>query len=206
MRSAKCGGGASVEQSFFGANLMARTFVLALAVGLDVLAISVGVGIAQIAWKLRVRLGLAFTFAELLMQVLGYGLGTGVGRLLGEAATYGALTLLAAVGILMIRSSFRADGEGAFDATRGTGLVMAAASISLDSLGVGIALPAVGIPLIPLLLTLSVTTSIFTFVGIAFGAKLGERYEHGAERLAGSILIVLAILFLIEHSLGRSPV
>jgi manganese efflux pump family protein len=194
-----------VEQTFFEANLMARTFVLALAVGLDVLAISVGVGIAQVAWKLRMRLGMAFTVAELLMQVLGYGLGTGAGRLLGEAAAYGALALLALVGILMIRSSFRRDGERAFDATRGSGLVIAATSISLDSLGVGIALPAVGIPLIPLLLTLSITTSVFTFVGVAFGARLGERYEHGAERLAGSILIVLAILFLVQHSLGHSP-
>jgi putative Mn2+ efflux pump MntP len=188
------------------AHLMAKTIALALAVGLDVLAISVGVGVAQIAWNLRIRLGVVFTIAELLMQVMGYGLGTGAGRLLGEVATYGALALLALVGVFMIRSSY-SDGEHAsFDASRGTGLVMVAISISLDSLGVGIALPGVGIPLIPLLLTLTITTSIFTFVGIAFGAKLGERYEHGAERLAGVMLIVLAILFLLEHTLAHSPI
>jgi putative Mn2+ efflux pump MntP len=185
---------------------MAKTIALALAVGLDVLAISVGVGVAQIAWNLRIRLGIVFTIAELLMQVLGYGLGTGAGRLLGELATYGALGLLAIVGIFMIRSSY-SDGEhGSFDASHGSGLVMVAISISLDSLGVGIALPVVGIPLIPLLLTLSITTSVFTFVGIAFGAKLGERYEHGAERLAGAMLIALAILFFLEHTLGHSPI
>ena len=190
----------------FDSRLMAKTVALALAVGLDVLAISVGVGIAHIARNLRVRLGVTFTIAEILMQVFGYALGTGAGRLLGEVASYGALGLLAIVGILMIRSSYGRGEHANFDASRGPGLLMVALSISLDSLGVGIALPAVGIPLIPLLLILSITTSVFTFVGIAFGAKLGERYEHGAERLAGAMLIALAILFFLEHTLGRSPI
>ena len=192
--------------TFIDAHVMAKTIALALAVGLDVLAISVGVGVAQIAWNLRIRLGIVFTIAEILMQIFGYGLGTGAGHLLGEAATYGALGLLAIVGILMIRSSYNVGEHSSFDASRGSGLLMVAISISLDSLGVGIALPAVGIPLIPLLLTLSLTTSVFTFVGIAFGAKLGERYELGAERLAGAILIALAIIFLLEHAFGHSTI
>ncbi|HUN58333.1 MAG TPA: manganese efflux pump [Candidatus Binataceae bacterium] len=185
-------------------NLMAKTIALALAVGLDVLAISVGVGVAQIPWKPRLRLGVVFTVAEILMQVTGYGLGTGAGRILGAFATYAALALLALVGLQMVRSSFREEEAPAFNAAHGTGLLLIGLSISLDSLGVGLALPAIGIPLIPLLITLSITTSVFTFVGIAFGAKLGERYERGAERLAGGMLFVLAILFLIEHLLSHS--
>jgi len=114
------------------------------------------------------------------------------------------LVLLALVGVQMIRSSFRGDAEPGFNAASGAGLVMTSLSISLDSLGVGIALPAVAIPLVPLLIMLVFTTSIFTFIGLAFGARLGERYEHGAERLAGTILVALAVLFLIEHQLSNS--
>jgi manganese efflux pump family protein len=190
--------------SHFDLNLMAKTIALALAVGLDVLAISVGVGVAQIPWRLRLRLGIIFTVAEILMQVTGYALGTGAGRMLGVFATYAALALLALVGVQMIRSSFRVEEAPSFNAASGFGLLLIAVSISLDSLGVGLALPAIGIPLIPLLITLTITTSFFTFVGIAFGAKLGERYERGAERLAGGMLITLAILFLIEHLVTRS--
>jgi putative Mn2+ efflux pump MntP len=190
--------------SHFDLNLMAKTIALALAVGLDVLAISVGVGVAQIPWRLRLRLGIIFTVAEILMQVTGYALGTGAGRMLGVFATYAALALLALVGVQMIRSSFRVEEAPSFNAASGFGLLLIAVSISLDSLGVGLALPAIGIPLIPLLITLTITTSFFTFVGIAFGAKLGERYERGAERLAAGMLITLAILFLIEHLVTRS--
>ena len=76
---------------------------------------------------------------------------------------------------------------------------MTSLSVSLDSLGVGVALPAAAIPLLPVLIIVSVSTTIFTFLGLAFGASLGERYEHGTERAAGIILIVLAALFTAEH-------
>jgi putative Mn2+ efflux pump MntP len=177
--------------------VFAKLFGVAFAVGLDVLAVSIGVGVARLAIGASIRLGVAFAGSEIAMQVVGYELGAGAGKLLGEIATYTGFFLLALIGALMIRNSFRADSEAGFDATSGAGLLMTSLSISLDSLGVGIALPAVAIPFVPLLITISVTTTAFTFIGLAFGARLGERFERGAERLAGSILAALAVLFTI---------
>ena len=152
----------------------------------------------QLAVDARLRLGLAFAGSEIAMQVVGYELGAGAGKVLGEVATYIGLALLATIGCVMIRDSLRHASKPEFDATRGAGLLMTSLSISLDSLGVGIALPAVGIPLLPLLMMVSITTTAFTFTGLAFGARLGERYEHGAERAAGTMLVALAALFAIE--------
>jgi len=177
---------------------MAKVLGVALAVGLDVLAISVGVGVMQLAIDARLRLGLAFAGSEIAMQVVGYELGAGAGKVLGEVATYAGLALLATIGCVMLRSSFRRSSEKKIDVTRGMGMLVTSLSISLDSLGVGIALPGVGIPLVPLLITVSITTTTFTFIGLAFGARLGERYEHGAERAAGTMLVALAALFAIE--------
>lgn len=179
--------------------LLAKVFAVALAVGLDVLAVSVGVGVMRLALNARLRLGFAFAGSEIAMQVVGYELGTGAGKILGEVATYVGLVLLAAIGVLMIRNSFQHPTKAEFDATRGAGLFITSLSISLDSLGVGIALPAMAIPLVPLLITVSITTTVFTFIGLAFGARLGERYERGAERSAGVLLIVLAALFALEQ-------
>jgi manganese efflux pump family protein len=177
---------------------LGKTLGVALAIGLDVLAVSVGVGLAKIALAARLRLGLAFATSEIAMQVVGYELGAGAGRVLGEAGAYAGFTLLALVGAFMIRNSRRNVPEEKFDATRGVGLLMTSLSISMDSLGVGVALPATAIPLLPLLVMLSVTTTAFTFIGLAFGARLGTRYERGAERLAGVILVVLAAMFTAE--------
>jgi putative Mn2+ efflux pump MntP len=178
--------------------LVAKVFGVALAVGLDVLAVSVGVGVMQLALHERLRLGVAFAGAEIAMQVVGYELGAGAGKVLDEVATYIGFALLATIGCVMIRNSLRHASKAEFDATRGAGLLITSLSISLDSLGVGIALPAVGIPLLPLLIMVSTTTTAFTFTGLAFGARLGERYENGAERAAGTMLVVLAALFTIE--------
>ena len=179
--------------------LMAKVLGVALAVGLDVLAVSVGVGVMQLVLNVRLRLGFAFAGSEIAMQVIGYELGAGAGKMLGEVATYVGLALLATIGCLMIRNSLQRRSKPEFDATRGAGLLITSLSISLDSLGVGIALPRVGIPLLPLLITVSITTTTFTFVGLAFGARLGERYERRAEGAAGAMLVMLAALFAVER-------
>jgi len=178
---------------------LGKTFAVAFAVGLDVLAVSVGVGVARLPFDASVRLGLAFSGSEIAMQIIGYALGVGAGRVLGDVASYVGFALLALIGFVMIRNSLRRSSEEKFDVTRGMGLLLTSLSISLDSLGVGIALPGVGIPLMPLLITVSITTTTFTFIGLAFGARLGERYEHGAERAAGAMLVMLAALFAIER-------
>jgi putative Mn2+ efflux pump MntP len=179
--------------------VLAKVIMVAIAVGLDVLAVSVGVGVARLAWDASVRVGVAFASSEILMQVVGYGLGTGAGKMVGETASYAGFLLLGLVGFFMLRGAVHDDVEEQFDATRGAGLLLTSLSISLDSLGVGFALPGVSIPLVPLLITISISTTIFTFVGLEFGARLGQRYEKGAERAAGIILMLLAILFAVEH-------
>ena len=51
-----------------------RVFAVAFAVGLDVFAISLA---AQLNCNASVRVGMAFASAEIVMQVVGYGLGAG---------------------------------------------------------------------------------------------------------------------------------
>jgi len=179
--------------------VMGKVFAAAFAVGLDVLAISIGVGVARLAFDASLRVGLAFASSEIAMQIIGYGIGMGASHMLGEIAAYVGFALLGSIGLLMIRTSFRHSSEATFDATRGVGLIMASLSISLDSLGVGIALPALALPLLPLLVTVSITTTVFTWIGLSFGARLGEQYERNAECAAGGILVVLAVLFAIER-------
>jgi putative Mn2+ efflux pump MntP len=184
---------------------LAKVFAAAFDVGLDVLAVSIGAGVARLAFDASVCLGLAFAGSEIVMQMVGYGLGTGAGRLLGAIATYVVFALLALIGSLMIRDSYRHQSETGFDATHGAGLLLTWMSISLDSLGVGVALPSAAIPLLTLLIKISITTTIFTFIGLAFGSRLGERYERNAERAAGIILIALAGFFVFQQLIRSLP-
>ena len=180
---------------------LGKILLVAMAVGLDTLAISVGVGVARVSRGAGLRVGLAFAGAEIAMQAVGYELGAGAGQMLGRIATFAGFVLLAIIGFTMLRKALQNEAAEGFDATSGTGLLMTALSISLDSLGVGVALPAAGIPLPPLLIVVSITTITFTLIGLGFGARLGARYERRAEALAGAMLMVLAVGFAIEQAI-----
>ena len=91
--------------------VLTKVIAVAIAVGLDVLAVSVGVGITRLLWDAKLRLGIAFASSEIIMQVVGYGLGTGAGRMVGGLASYVGFALLALVGAFMIRSSLHEDPE-----------------------------------------------------------------------------------------------
>ena len=175
---------------------------IALAVGLDVLALSIAVGIMQIAWGARLRLGFAFAGSEVLMQIAGYALGTGAGKAIGTIADYAGFLILAGVGVFIVRESYD-SADPAINVESGWGLIAACASISLDSLGIGVSLPGVPVPLLPLLATVAVSTIVFTGIGLAFGSQLGRRYKTLAARAAGIVLIVLAAYFTSQHVAGR---
>lgn len=180
----------------------ARILGVALAIGLDVLALSTAIGIKEPPWRARIRLGLAFSAAEILMQLVGLSLGAGFGHLVGTIATWLGLLVLAGIGAWILREGFTDDGERDFDVKTPGGLLLASLSISLDSLGVGFALPALHVPLLPLFSTVAISTVIFTLTGLAFGAALGHRFEKNAEKTAGIVLILLAVLFAIEKARG----
>ncbi len=176
-----------------------RIGAIAFAVGLDVLALAIGIGIMGVPWGARLRVGAAFASAEITMLVLGVVIGTGAGRLVGEIAAYVGFALLALIGVLILRGSFGEHEAMSLKATSGWGLIVASASISMDSLGVGFSLPALGLPLAPLLATVAVTTVAFSLAGLAFGDALGARYRTVAERGCALVLIALAILFTLQH-------
>jgi len=147
---------------------------IAIAVGLDVLALSIAVGIMQLPWNSRIRLGLAFSGSEVIMQLIRYAIGTGAGELVGVIANYVGFAVLAGVGIFIFRESYSVD-EAPLKVASGWGLLAACASVSLDSLGIGVSLPGVPLPLVSLLVTVSVSTIIFTAIGLAFLRRSGLR-------------------------------
>jgi manganese efflux pump family protein len=183
-------------------NDMLRTGAVAIAIGLDVFALSIAVGIKGLPWPSRLRLGAAFAFSEIFMQIAGYVLGTFFGRIIGDVAAWIGLVVLAGIGAWILYESFKTGDEHEFDVEKPVGLLLASISISLDSLGVGFALPSLHLPIPALFATVACTTVAFTLAGLAFGSKLGELYEEYAERGAGTVLILLAIAFAIEKIRG----
>jgi putative Mn2+ efflux pump MntP len=169
-----------------------KMLLIATALGLDVFAVCVGVGMRASSPAAKIRIGAAFAAAEVGMSLIGVGIGAGIGRFLGDAAGYVGCVALAGLGAFMLRESGEV-GASRLDLSHGWGLFIGSLSISLDSLGIGLTLLYVGVPLSAALATIAAVSVASTYGGLAFGRMLGLRAEASAAKWAGIVLLLTGI-------------
>jgi putative Mn2+ efflux pump MntP len=175
-----------------------KILVVALSLGLDVFAVGVGVGMRGAEGSLKLRIGIAFASAEVIMNLIGVGLGKLAGSLLGDVAGYIGFAALIGVGSYMLYEAIRESEEkNGIDMSRGWGLFLASLSISLDSLGIGFSILYIGVPLPLSLAVIFVVSICATALGLSLGRFLGRRFEEGAEAWAGVILILTGVGFML---------
>ncbi len=182
---------------------LVRITVIALSLALDVFAVSVGVGMRGVPVAVRWRIGSAFAAAEIIMNLVGAGLGAAAGKLIGGVAGYLGFFALLGLGIYMIVESRRESGRGSpLDMSRGYGLMIASLSISLDSLGIGFSILYIGVPLFTALAFIGVASIASTAMGLSLGRFLGRRFEEGAELWAGIVLAATGAVFIAQKIFG----
>jgi manganese efflux pump family protein len=174
-----------------------KVVLVAMSLGLDVFAVSVGVGIRGLDRGVKVRIGLAFATSELVMTVLGAGIGKVAGQLLGDVAGYIGFAALIGVGIYMVIESLREQEIGGFDLSRGWGLFLGALSISVDSLGIGFSILYIGVPLTVSLACIAIVSVASTTIGLTVGGALGSRVGAAAATWGGIILILTGVAFAV---------
>ena len=176
-----------------------------LPLGLDTFALATALGIAGLAPAQRLRVTALFTSFEMGMPLVGLLAGHAAGQLLGHLAEYVAIALLAALGVYMlwpkdeeaeelrVRRLTRAQGA----AVVGLGL-----SISLDELAIGFTLGLLHQPLALVIVLIGLQALVMTLLGLRLGSRLGEAVREGAERLAGAVLLLLALVLAVEQLIG----
>lgn len=170
---------------------------VALSLCLDVFAVSIGVGVRGVPPRLKWRIGAAFAFAEVAMNLIGAGLGFAVGKLLGNVAGYIGFVALVALGAYMIKESRGSvPGAARLDLSKGWGLALAALSISLDSLGIGFSILYIGVPPEISLSVIAATSVAATILGLSLGRRLGQFAERRAALVGGILLMLTGLAFI----------
>jgi putative Mn2+ efflux pump MntP len=189
---------------------MASEWTALLAVpafGVDTLAVSAGLGLmggARLPW----RLVATFALFEGAMPVVGAVAGVVLGERLARAGVLVGAALLAALGVKELLEAWRegresrerereAPGDGEPAAARGApeslpALAAAGLSVSLDELAGGFALGAGGLPLSLLLPAFALQAALFTWLGIAAGARLRRLAGRYGEFAAGAAFLAVA--------------
>ncbi len=179
---------------------MLKLVLFVLPLGLDTFAVAAALGMRGLPPRQRLRVSLLMSGFEMAMPVVGLLLGHALGRLVGGAADYVAIGVLALLGLWMIVHEEEDEGERVAQLAGGQGLVLLALgiSISLDELAIGFTIGLLHLSLWLAVALIGAQAFLFAQIGMRLGARLSETLRERAEQAAGLALLGLAILLVVE--------
>ena len=180
---------------------MLKLILFVLPLGLDTFAVAAALGVRGLPPRQRLRVSFLMSGFEMAMPVVGLLLGRALGQLIGVAADYVAIGVLAVLGVWMLVHEEGEEGEQVARLASGEGLAMLALgiSISLDELAIGFTIGLLHLSLWVALVLIGAQAFLFAQLGLRIGARLNEALRERAEQLAGLALLGLAVLLVVER-------
>jgi manganese efflux pump family protein len=173
-------------------------FVLPL--GLDSFAVAAAIGASQVTTvRQRLRISVVFMLFEGGMPLIGLGLGSALARGIGQAAGYLAGAAVIAIGAWMLLTGDEDEKASRIPASRGLALIALGLSISLDELAIGFTIGLTHLPVTAVIVAIALQALIAVQVGLATGARIGERWRERAERVAAIALVLLGAYLITEQ-------
>lgn len=182
--------------------------ILILAVGLsmDAFAVSVTNGMTKKNVTLGWTVGIAACFGlfQGLMPTLGYFLGSTFTQYITRFDHFVALILLGFIGGKMLLDGIKCGDECDMSVTTLTlgALLVQGVATSIDALAVGVSFAAVMDSMTLALAAagiITVTTFLFSFVGVLIGKKFGDVLNNKAQIVGGLILIAIGVKIFVDH-------
>ena len=184
--------------------------LLAVALAMDCFTISIvsGVIMQRIRLKTVMRMSFLFGFFQAAMTFLGWISINMFSRYLMAIDHWIAFSMLAFIGLKMIRDAFSDDEEPHFKPTSLRTQLLLAVATSIDALAVGISFACIGYTnlhsLMMPLVTIGITSLVFSIVGYVLGVFLGASISKRLkpELIGGIILLAIGVKILLSHLLS----
>ncbi|MBR3766174.1 MAG: manganese efflux pump [Muribaculaceae bacterium] len=184
--------------------------IIAIGLSMDAFAVSIGKGLSVTKIKLShaLKVGLWFGGFQALMPLIGYMLGSTFAEIVSTFDHWVAFVLLSLIGGNMIKESLENDSDNDCDCNKkdknGFGLTTMftlAVATSIDALAIGVTFAFFKVAIIPAIITIGITTFLFSVAGLKIGHIFGCKYKSHAELFGGVILILIGLKILIEHTI-----
>lgn len=175
--------------------------LISIGLGMDAFAVAVckGISMKKMDWKKAIIIGLYFGGFQGLMPLLGFILGKGFENIVTSVDHWIAFTLLAIIGLNMIREAFSKDEEKMDDSVCFKSMIVLAIATSIDALAIGITFAFLKVNILLAILMIGIITFILSVIGTKIGNKCGDKFGSKAEFAGGIILILIGTKILLEH-------
>jgi putative Mn2+ efflux pump MntP len=180
---------------------------LLVPLALDTFVASTALGLAGLPRERRLPTSLTLAAFEAGMPIVGMLLGRGVGSMIGPLAGYAAAAAIGLAGGLLLRPG-SGDGDEDVEHVRllaraqGLAIINLGIGISIDELAIGLSLGLLGVPLALVVAFLAVQAFTASQLGLRLGSRIDEELREGAERAAGVLLILTALLLFALEAAG----
>ena len=168
-------------------------FIIAISLSMDAFSLALVYGMIGINIKKKIYLSIIVGIYHFIMPIIGLYFGKLLRNLIDLNIV--ASIILIYLGIDLIISNFKKDEKLSVSKS---GFLMFGLSVSIDSLMVGIGLKAITNNYIISSLIFSITSFIFTYLGLSLGNVIGSKVGEYSKMAGGIILIVLAIIMYIN--------
>lgn len=180
--------------------------ILMIAVGLsmDSLSVSVASGIFMNCFKVReaIRIATILALFQGVLTFAGWALGINFSDYISAVDHWIAFVLLAYLGGKMIYEAFKEDKDEDGITSLSMKRVMALGlATSIDAMAVGVGMAFLKANILYPVSIITITTFLFSFLGLFFGCKFGKIKFLNIEFIGGLILVGIGVKILIEHTL-----
>jgi putative Mn2+ efflux pump MntP len=174
---------------------VATLSLLAVALGTDAFSMCLGLGMTGVNRRQIIVVSFTVLAFHVIMPLIGWFAGEIVGSLLGRAASIAGALILIYLGAKMVYSAWKGDGDmNNRDALVTTGgMLLLAASVSMDALSVGFSLGTQNVDLPLTVSVIGIVAGIMTGAGLILGRFVGNRVGERAVGFGGVLLVGIGV-------------
>lgn len=171
--------------------------LIAISLSMDAFSLALIYGTQGINKKDKIVLSIIVGIYHFIMPIIGLIIGLIIANKLTINVNILVGIILSIIAIEMIISSFKEKKEN-FLLTI-SGYLFFGLSVSLDSLTTGIGLSAITNKYILSSIVFSITSFLFTYLGLNLGNTLNKKYGKLSTVIGGIILIIIGITYILKH-------
>ena len=168
--------------------------IIGISLSMDAFSLALIYGIQGMTKNEKIYLSLTVGIYHFIMPLIGLIFGTILSNINLISIDIVAMLILIYIGIDLIISNSKKEERLEISKI---GFLIFGLSVSIDSLTVGIGLKAITNNFFLSSITFSLTSLIFTYLGLSIGNIIGSKIGSYSKILGGIVLIIIAILLFI---------
>lgn len=169
--------------------------VIAVSLSMDAFSLSLAYGTLNLSTKNINQLSIIVGLYHFFMPILGMLIGKIIFNYLPIQPNLIVFIVLVIIGIQMLIESFKKDDK--VKIMTFIELLLFGLAVSIDSFSVGIGLKGISNNYILAALIFSITSFVFTYIGLHLGKKINNLVGNISTFLGGITLIIIGTLFLV---------